>query len=224
MIAAGLIALALIAGTSAAIVGMLQARAAAERANLEAEKSRQTSKFLTDVLAGVDPEQARDLDKTLLHLVLDNAATRAGKQLVNQPEVLADIENTIGGSYGSLSEYKRALEHTQRAYDLAREHLGADALPTLRIESGLARQLLNNGKQKEAEELLLRNVAALTRTRGAADKATLESALDLVRTQREHGEYAQAEQRIEVPLPLIGGAADDDAKLRTDARVSHRAH
>ena len=215
MIAASLIALALIAGTSAAVVGMLRARAAAERANLEAEKSRQTSQFLTDVLSGVDPRQARDLDKTLLHLVLDKAAARADKELAGQPEVLADIQNTIGGSYSSLSEYKLALEHTQRAYDLARVQLGAEALPTLKIEHQLARQLLNTGKQKDAEDLLVKNVAALTRTRGAEDRQTLESALDLVRTQRERGEYAAAEQRVEALLPAVD-RLDDGGKLKID--------
>jgi non-specific serine/threonine protein kinase/serine/threonine-protein kinase len=217
MIAAGLIALALIAGTSAAVVGMLRAREAAERANLEAEKSRQTSQFLTDVLSGVDPEQARDLDKTLLHLVLDKAAARADKELADQPEVLADIQNTIGGSYSGLSEYKRALEHVRRAYDVARAHLGADALPTLKIEHQLARQLLNTGQQNEAEELLVSNVAALTRTRGATDRQTLDSILDLVRTQRERGEYAAAEQRIEALLPAIERNPEAKDKLEIDA-------
>jgi len=217
MIAAGIVALALIAGTAAAVVGMLHARDAAQRANLEAEKSRQTSQFLTDVLSGVDPRQARDLDKTLLHLVLDKAAARADKELANQPEVLADIENTVGASYSSLGEYQLALEHTQRAYDLARRQLGADALPTLKIEHQLARQLLNTGKQKEAEDLLTRNVATLSRIRGAGNKQTLDSAIDLVRTQRERGEYAAAEQRVETLLPVIEQAEGADGGLRIDA-------
>jgi len=217
MVAASVVALALIGGTGAATIGMLRARDAAERANLEAEKSRQTSRFLTDVLSGVDPEQARDLDKTLLHLVLDNAAARAVKELADQPEVLADIEGTIGGSYSGLSEYKLALEHTRRAYDTAREHLGADAVATLAIERQLGRQLLNTGKQKEAEELFVANVAALTRTRGAEDRQTLDSTLELVRAMRERGEYAEAERRIETLLQVIDRVPEARDKLRIDA-------
>ena len=60
ILAACLIAVALIAGATAAIVGMVNARNAAIRANIEAEKSRQTSDFLADILSGVRPEEARD--------------------------------------------------------------------------------------------------------------------------------------------------------------------
>ena len=49
---------------------------------------------------------------------------------------------------------KTAIEHTRRADDVAREHLGADALLTLQIERQLARELLNTGKLQEAGELL----------------------------------------------------------------------
>lgn len=221
ILAATLIALALIAGTAAAVVGMLHARDAAARATIEADKSRETARFLTDVLSGVDPEQARDLDKTLLHLVLDRAASRAGKELAGQPEVLADIEATIGSSYMSLSEYKLAIVHTQRAYDLNREHLGTDALPTLQNQRALARELLYTGKPKQAVALIAQNVAALTRSHGADDAQTLDSALDQAQYERENGQYAEAEHNVATLLPTINRVAGSDSKLATDALSVH---
>ncbi|HET8941354.1 MAG TPA: serine/threonine-protein kinase, partial [Rudaea sp.] len=152
LLAGGLIVAALIAGTTAAVLSMLDARAAAIRANLEAQKARVTSGFLTDVLSGIDPEQARDMDKTLLHMVLDRAAARAGKQLAKQPEVLAEIEGTIGSSYQSLSEYPQALDFTQRAYDVARMQIGADAVTTLKLQQQLAKLQLYSGKPRQALE------------------------------------------------------------------------
>jgi non-specific serine/threonine protein kinase/serine/threonine-protein kinase len=221
MAAAALALLALLAGSGAALYGMLQARAAEKHALIEAEKSRATSKFLTDILSGVDARQARDLDKTLLHLVLDKAADRAGRELAHQPEVLADIEATIGASYDSLGEYQRALAHTQRAYDLARASAGATAPLTLGIEQLLAGDLSNTGKLKEAGELSARNLETLTRLRGADDPAALNGALDLIRNLREQGSFAEAECRlaaIESTVERVDGA---DGRMTVVARDLH---
>jgi serine/threonine protein kinase len=217
ILAAGIVALALIAGTSAAVVGMLNARAAAVRANLEARKSAQTSRFLTDVLSGVDPEQARDLDKTLLHLVLDRAANRASHELANQPEVLANIEDTIGSSYNSLSEYKNALEHERRAYAAASASLGPNALLTLQIQRQIARETENVGDGKTAETLFVKNIAALTSTRGADDPDTLRSTLGLIEEQTEVGEFAAAQQRLSMELPLAERVGGRDGELTIKA-------
>ena len=217
IVAAALIAVALIGGTSAAMVGLLRARDAAIRANVEAEKARQTSHFLTDVLSGVDPAQARDLDKTLLHLVLDRAANRAMQELPGQPEVLADIEQTIGSTYNSLSEYKTAIEHTQRAYELAQRTLGATALLTLQIERQKVKQTLNLGETKASRELAEHNVAAFTRTRGADDVETLRSVVELANADSELGNFADAERRFAAAIPAIERVAGKDSRLAADA-------
>ncbi|HTA65150.1 MAG TPA: protein kinase [Xanthomonadaceae bacterium] len=217
ILAAGIVALALIAGTTAAVIGMLHARAAAVRANLEAQKSEQTSRFLTDVLAGVDPEQARDLDKTLLHLVLDRAANRASHELANQPEVLANIEDTIGSSYNSLSEYREALKHTQLAYDAARRSLGGNALLTLQIQRQLARETDNLGNGKQAAALYAQNIAALTSTRGAEDPETLHSELDAVENKIDLADLTDAARRLQPLLPVIERIDGRDGDLTIKA-------
>ncbi len=213
LFAGALIAAALIAGTTAAFLSMLDARAAAVRANLAAQKARVTSGFLTDVLSGIDPEQARDMDKKLLHLVLDRAAAKAGKQLADQPDVLAEIEGTIGSSYQSLSEYKRALEYTRRAYDVARKQLGQNAVPTLKLQEQLAKLLLYTGKPEQAMEMIQSNVAAYTRVLGGNDLLTLGGVVDMVEIERELGKYADAEKRIAATLRPIEQRAGKDSKL-----------
>lgn len=214
LLAAGLIAVALVVGTAAAIISMLHARAAATRASA-------TSAFLTDVLSGIDPEQARDMDKTLLHLVLDRAAARAGKELAGQPEVLASIQSTIGASYQSLSEFRRALDYTQQAYALAEKQLGPDALATLRIQRQVAKLLLQTGKNKASAELTERNIAALTRTRGVDDTETLNSRLDRIENERERGKFTDAERRITALLPLIDRIVGHDSKMALTATDDH---
>ncbi len=218
LLASSVIALALVAGTTAAVIGMVHAREAALRANLEAKKAEQTALFLTDVLSGVDPQEARDLDKTLLHLVLDRAAVRASKQLANQPEVLATIEDTIGSSYGGLSEFQKALEHESKAYAAARAGLGPDALLTLQIQRQVAKQTDNLGKGKEAVALLDQNIAALRGTRGLDDVETLKSELDRVEYQTWLGEFEDAGKRLDALLPIVERVDGPDGEIAIKAR------
>lgn len=221
IIAVCLVSAALIVGTGAAIVSMLHARSAALRATQEAQKANVTSRFLTDVLSGVDPEQARDLDKTLLHLVLNRAAARASRELAGQPEVLADIESTIGASYESLSEYKKALEYARKAYANARKQLGDDALTTLQIQAQLARLLYDTGDTKQAAGVIAENVARLTRTRGADDLETLRSRLKQVQIKRQLGDFAGAEREITAMLPTVARVTHKDDRLAIDTDNVH---
>ena len=214
ILAACLIAIALIAGSTAAIIGMVNARNAAIRANIEAEKSRQTSDFLADILSGVRPEEARDLDKTLMRKILDNAAAQAQKKLADQPEALAQIEATIGNSYYSISDYKPSLAHTERAYNIAKEKLGHDALETLRIQKQYAQELTNVGKFPEADAMYADNIATLTRTRGAEDKDNLKSRSDWSELLVYEGKLNDSLKNvldIEEPVMRVFGPTSDEA-------------
>ena len=218
MFATTVAALALIAGTTAAVIGMVKAEAAATRARLEAQKAEQTSKFLTDVLSGVDPEKARDLDKTLLHMILDDAAARASRELAGQPEVLASIEDTISSSYNSLGEYRKSLQFAQRAYERARTSVGPDAQITLQAQRDIARETAYLGDYRAAVRILQDTVAALTRSRGANDPLTLASSLDIVEWMVQLGQFEQAQQRLDPLLKAI------DQHIHADNPLAIRAH
>ena len=217
LVAAGLVAVALIAGAGAAIYGMLQARDAAARATVEANKARETSRFLTTLLSGVSPEIARDLDKTLLHRILDRAAERAQKELAAQPQVLAEVEGAIGATYNSLAEPKLAIQHTEHAYALSKQELGATALPTLLIEHELAREMFYAGKLKEACELHTKNFLALQKASGDEDKHTLDSSVDVAQCDAELGNFAAADQRLVALLPVITRVEGPDSDLLLSA-------
>ncbi|MBS0212841.1 MAG: serine/threonine protein kinase [Proteobacteria bacterium] len=221
LVAGTVAALALMLGTTAAVLGMLRARNEAARANLEAVKAHETTTFLTDVLSGVDPNKARYLDKSLLHLVLDRAADRATRQLQGQPDVLATIEDAIGKSYRSLGEYATALAHAQKAYAAARISPGPEALQTLQIQRNLALYLANSNHFKESEAMLRDNLAALTRTRGANDPETLSTGVQLAQTLANVGELAEANRGLEALLPTIARVAGHDSTLQIDALNQH---
>ena len=215
--AAGFVAVALIAGAAAAIYGMVQARDAATRATLEATKARETSRFLTALLSGVSPEVARDLDKTLLHRILDRAAERAQKELAAQPEVLAEVETAIGATYTSLAEPKLAMQHTEHALALSSQQLGATAVPTLVIEHDLAREMFYAGNLKEGCELYSKNYESLRKAAGEEAKQTLDTAIDVATCDSELGNFAGADQRLTALLPVIARVEGENSDLLLSA-------
>lgn len=170
--AAGTLAtLALMIGSALAFDGLLRARRAAAVAQVEATKARQVSGFVREMLAGIDPDRARSMDRGLMRLLLDSAAERATRELAAQPAVRAEIERTIADSYASLGELELAGRHYQDAIDSAR----AADLPATQVARLVMRHAENIDNQGKAQEALQRGEEALALVAGlpAADRDRL---------------------------------------------------
>ncbi|HRQ63958.1 MAG TPA: serine/threonine-protein kinase [Xanthomonadaceae bacterium] len=182
IVAAAAVLAALVLGLGAALHGMF-------RAEQEAQRSRAMAEFLSDVLGGVDPDRARGLDRSLLHLILDEAAERARSELGMQPDVLADIEGVIGGTYASLGDYARAVEFSMQAHQRSTAMLGPDHQQTLRLARRLADALSSSGRASDAE-----SIAALAHVKAVAGhprehRLIADLALALGWAQRELGRF-----------------------------------
>ncbi len=152
-----LAALALLVGSALAFDGLLRARRAAAVAQVEAAKATQVAGFVREMLAGIDPDRARSMDRSLMRLVLDSAAERAARELGAQPAVRAEIERTIAGSYASLGELDLAGRHYEAAIDSSR----AAGLPAAQIARLVMRNAENVDNQGKAQEALQRGEEAL---------------------------------------------------------------
>ena len=168
------LAVGLAAATAFAVLTGLAATlwslAEAER---EAARARATADFLATVLSSVNPDVARDLDKTLLRKVLDEAATRADRELAGQPDVRAGIERAITESYLGLGDYPRALEHASRTHTNMLTLHGAQHAETLHSLLPYSEALVRSGKLADAETLLRPAIADATRRLGADHELTL---------------------------------------------------
>ena len=81
---------------------------AERRALAEAAKSREVAQFLKEMIEGVGPSRALGQDTKMLKEILDKTAERVGKELKRQPEVEAELRNTIGSVYLALGQYDKA--------------------------------------------------------------------------------------------------------------------
>lgn len=162
--ATGGVVLALGLGLAAALYGLGEAERGRAQAQTEAERARQTSAFLGQVLSSVDPDRARDLDKTLLREVLDQAAKRASRELAGEPEVLAEIGQTIGETYYALADYPSAVA----SYDRVLEQLppGTSPIALARLRNARVGALVELSRLGDARESIEFAIAEARRALG----------------------------------------------------------
>lgn len=199
-----LVAIAIIA----LLVNTTLAWRAAER---EALKAAQTAQFLRSVLAGVDPAEAQELDRTLLRQVLDRAAARVDRELSDEPTVRAEVTRTIADTYRALGESALALKLIEPVQaDLIRRE-GPEAIATLRVEASLLRALRGVGDVDRARALAAELHAKQRRTLGADAGDTQEVAALLLAFMHEAGQLQQAREFGEARLAEQTATTDADA-------------
>src|SRR5262249_5329342 len=152
--AASAVALALAIGFAVSTVMYIRARAEKRKAQTQAINSEQIAKFLKKMLEGVGPSVAKGRDRTMLKEILDTTAESMGKELRDQPEVQAELRNTLGYVYEDLDEYEKAAEMHKAAVDLRRGLWGDENAKVADSLNNLGTVRWNQGRLAEAEALL----------------------------------------------------------------------
>ena len=119
------VALALIAGLTAAV---WQGRIAAQERDLartEAAKAERVTQFLVNLFGAADPAEARGENPTARE-ILDRGARRIDAELAGEPAILATVQRAIGSIYAKLGEYGQARALLERSLETHRRVLGPD--------------------------------------------------------------------------------------------------
>jgi serine/threonine protein kinase/tetratricopeptide (TPR) repeat protein len=155
--AAVLIFLSLAAGIIATLRQARVARAERDRAQVEKAKADRINAFLQDMLsfsspAYVSPNPRKDPDAKVSEVV-ENAAKRAESELADQPEVLAEMQRTIGAVYYAQGRYDQAEQILRAALEKYTRLYGPDSHESVLASNLLANVLLRKGNNAEAESL-----------------------------------------------------------------------
>jgi serine/threonine protein kinase/tetratricopeptide (TPR) repeat protein len=210
------LALLLIAGV--VVSTWLAVRATkAEKASLtEATKSRQVAKFLTDMLDGIGPSVALGRDTTMLREILDKTAERVGKELKDQPQVEAELLNTVGNVYSELGDFSKAESMLRQALDMRRKLFGKENPDVAASLNNLGVVLLYEGKLAEAEEADRQALTLRTKLFGDENVDVAVSMHNLGNVLLIEGKNSQAEtifrQVIAMRRKLLG---NENALLAT---------
>ena len=207
-VVAGSILVALLAAYAVTTAVMLdRQRRERTRAETEARRAERIQEFLGDMLASAGParpgtgtEQLGLVSPTAtIRDALDAAASKAERELSDDPPVLAGVEYAIGETYFSLGVYDQAERHARAALAI-RDPLGD---PQLSETLNLLSQVLQ--RETHYEEALRH-----------AHRAT---ELDRKAYGPESGNVAIALQNEQAILKSMGRSEEADALIAEAARI-----
>lgn len=204
--ALAMVAFAIVAGLAAstflylrektAVADAYEARRKAElseqRALAEAARSARTATFMAAMLRGIDPAAAKNGDTTLVRQMLDRASARLGREFKDQPQLEAQLRQTLGGAYTSLGLSEFAAREFSLAQLVALRGPTDERLDTLGSLKKVATQYWEEGRYVDAETLCRQALEISLRLNGPEHEATLEAmdTLAWVLSKREY--FAEA--------------------------------
>ncbi len=174
-----------------------QARIAREQ-RLRAE---QVSGFLVDLFDVSDPGEARGNSVTARE-VLDKGVLRIGSELKDQPELRADLLDTMGKVYDRLGLYDAALPLLQDSLGIRRRFAGADRAALASTLNQLGNVLKDKGDLDAAEPVYRESLALRREVLGNESKEVAASLNNYGSILAELGRYDEAERLMEESLAI----------------------
>jgi eukaryotic-like serine/threonine-protein kinase len=198
---AGAIAVLLVAFS---VTTALQARRIArerDRANQEAEASRQVSDFLTGLFKVSNPSEARGNSVTARE-ILDKGADKIAKDLQGQPVVQGKLMSTMGVVYESLGLYGAAQGLLEKALDIRTKALGPDHPDVLGTLSELGTVMWRKGDYEKAKAFMEQALAGRERRFGPESVEVASILHNLGNLYWSWGKYDEARRLLERALAI----------------------
>lgn len=206
---AGTVALLLVAFS---VTTALQARRIArerDRANQEAEASRQVSDFLTGLFKVADPSEARGNSVTARE-ILDKGADKIARELQAQPRVQGKLMSTMGTVYDSLGLYDPARTLLEKALETRRQTLGPDDPDVASTLSQLGSVWWHKGDFAKAEIFMKEALAINEKRFGPQALEVAPSLHNIGNLYWSWGKYAEARGVLERCLAIREKAVGPD--------------
>jgi serine/threonine-protein kinase len=190
----------------------------------ERERAEAVSGFLEDLFEISDPSESRGQTITARE-VLDQGRQKISAELSDEPELRADLMNTMGRVYRGLGLYKPARELIEEGLRLRRSELGDDHPSVAASLLALAALRKEEGKEASAEPLL-REALEIQRRHGLTETLDYATALgNLGAIYEGRKEYGEAERLYRESLALKRRLLSDENENEDVARsLSNLAH
>jgi len=172
-----------------------------DRANQEAETSRQVSDFLTGLFKVSNPSQARGNSVTARE-ILDKGADKITRELQGQPLVQGKLMNTIGLVYYSLGLYDPAQKLLETALDIRTKALGPDHPDVAATLSDLGAVWWSKGEFAKSKALQEQALMIREKKFGSDSKEVASSLHSLGNLNWSQGNYGEARRLLERALVI----------------------
>jgi len=239
---------ALSVGLTGTLLGLRRAQASRKIAETNAAKSQQVSRFLQEMISGINPGVAKGRDTSLLQEILNRATERFG-ELKDQPDVEAELRIALADAFASISKFPEAEQMLERARELARSTHGVESREYATAMNALGRIKQAQADFAGAEALYDEAYAIRMRLFGEYDIDTIGSRYDQARLRWQRGDLTAAEadmreavmwfEKLLGPdhpdtleasdnladlLQRLGRSAEAEAMLRTALAETEQAH
>ena len=192
VLSATVITVVIAASAVVSTVGLLRARRAELRAEREAAATRQLAAILQDAVRAFDPKAPR-VNAITAREILDQGADRIRRSLRDQPVVEAEVDQTIGSMYASLSLFDPARTMLESALQIRERELGPDDPSVAETLEALGNVRRQRGDLAIAEQLLQRALAIRRKTLPPGDPLLGATYADLAKLRIKQGRSAEAE-------------------------------
>ena len=199
-----------------AIQSARRAKLAAKQATNEAAKNREVADFLRKIFESVRQSVTLGQDTAMVKGILDRAKVRVSRDLQDQPEVQADLLNTIGNISFDLGEAPEAIEALREALRLRRALFGETNLLVAESLVGLGAALEMQGEGRKAEMAMGQALAIRRKLLGDDHPEvarTLSNYGTLIRSRPAEAEAAHREALRRLQRHFPEGSADVAAAL-----------
>ena len=180
--------------------GVIQARQL-RRITRERDRADRVSGFMTQMFKVNDPSEARGNSITARE-ILDRGSKEIDTGLKGDPELRAQMMDTMGQVYNSLGLYNRGTNLLKQAVALRSEVLGSNNVQTLRSQQELGLALLQAGLYSEARKTEEEAVSTGSRVLQPDDPSLLQSRCTLAEAISFLGHPAEAEKSLREVLAM----------------------
>jgi eukaryotic-like serine/threonine-protein kinase len=172
-----------------------------DRANQEAEASRQVSDFLTGLFKVSDPSEARGNSVTARE-ILDQGADKITRELQGQPLVQGKLMNTMGFVYQELGLFDPAQALLEKTLDIRTKALGPDHPDVATTLSDLGTVAWRKGDFPKAKALMEQALTIREKRFGPDTEEVASSLHNLGNLNWSQGNYAEARRLLERSLAI----------------------
>jgi eukaryotic-like serine/threonine-protein kinase len=172
-----------------AVVQMIELR----RITRERDRADRIAQFMTGMFKVSDPNEAKGNTVTARE-ILDKASADMRTGLAHDPEVQAQMMDTMAHVYTNLGVFSQAQPLAEQAVATGRKSVGVRNKTTLNSMSHLGFILMRKGRYVDAEKLLRETIDGQKYVFGPKHLATLESMRLLGDTLDLEGRYAEADK------------------------------
>jgi serine/threonine protein kinase len=166
---------------------------ALRRITRERDRADRIAQFMTGMFKVSDPNEAKGNTVTARE-ILDKASTDMKTGLAHDPEVQAQMLDTMAHVYLNLGIFSQAQPLAEQAVAAGRKSVGVRNKTTLNSMSNLGFILMRKGQYADAEKVLRETMDGQKHVFGPKHLATVESMRLLGDTLEAEGRYAEADK------------------------------